>query len=65
MAGAPKGNKNALKGMVAKTTSYRLTLTEENKQLLDKIAIKEGTSIAQILEKALLNSYPEIFTGKF
>lgn len=65
MAGAPKGNKNALKGMFPKTTSYRFTMTEENKTLLDNIAKKEKVSIAQVLEKSLLNSYPEVFNGKF
>ncbi len=65
MAGAPKGNKNALRGLVAKSTSYRLTLTRENKELLDNIAKTEKTTVAQVIEKSLLNTYPDIFSGKF
>lgn len=65
MAGAPKGNKNALKGLTAKLTAYRLTLTQENKDLLDSIAKAENISIARVIEQSLIKAYPKIFNGKF
>lgn len=65
MAGAPRGNKNAIKGLAAKTTSYRLTMTKENKELLDNIAKYEKRSIAQVIEKSLEKTYPDVFSGKF
>ena len=62
---APKGNKNAVKGLAAKSSGYRLRMTPTNLTLLEKLAKADGTSKAQIIEKALLMAYPKTFSGKF
>lgn len=62
---APKGNQNAVRGKSPKSAGYRLTMTPENLELLKKIASAEKITIAQVLEKSLLKTYPELFSDKF
>jgi hypothetical protein len=63
--GAPKGNRNAVKGIRTKTRGYRWRITPENLELVQKIATQEKLSIAEVIEKSLLMVYPEVFDGKF
>lgn len=62
---APKGNKNAMRGISPKDARYLLKISRENLDILKEIASKEKTSIAQVIEKSLLASYPSNFDGKF
>lgn len=62
---APKGNKNAVKGVSPKTQGYRWRLSPEALEALQKVAAVEKTSIAQVLEKAILKAYPGEFSDKF
>jgi len=62
---APKGNKHAVKGPSPKTAGYRVRMRPENLERLKKIASQEKTTIAQVIEKALLKSYPNDFSGEF
>ena len=61
---ATKGNKFASKDK-RKEKHYPWRITLEVYEAIKSIAEREKTSIAQILEKSLLTSYPEDFSGKF
>lgn len=65
MAGAPKGNKNAVKGNAPKTHTYQWRVADDSYEILKAIAKKEKISMAEVIEKSLLAAYPKDFSGKF
>lgn len=62
---APRGNKNAVKGASPKTKSYPWRLSPEAYSALKRISANEKISISQVLEKTLLEKYPDDFSGVF
>lgn len=62
--GAPKGNKNAVKGSAPKNRGYRLRVSDITLATLQKIASQEKILISEVIEKSLLNTYPDDFDGK-
>lgn len=61
---APKGNKNAAKDN-PKSALFGLKMRPDSLEILKKIAVREKISAAQVVEKALLATYPTEFLDKF
>ena len=63
--GAPKGNKNAQRGTLARNRGIHFRLSDAALETLQIVAANEHKKISEILELALLAKYPEEFDGKF